>query len=212
MSNPFHISIKEYNSSLPIGPYIPSEFLKKIDWKETIEEQAHKKARAILQHAEEEKTAILREAQLEAEKIKQNQQDKLEASLLERHVKWLLENKKIEDILVESVRQNIIQAITTVIRNWAGQQSIDEILVARLADKVEKLAKQGSLTLRVHPKRLSPVLHETFAHRLLLSEDETLDVNQAILASPLLSVDVCLDRHLSELIIWIEAASEGIAS
>ncbi|WP_158366869.1 hypothetical protein [Candidatus Williamhamiltonella defendens] len=98
----------------------------------------------ILQHAEEEKIDILREAQLEAEKIKQKQQDKLEAYLLERHVKWLLENKKIEDILVESVRQNIIQAITIVIRSWSGQQSIDEILVTCLADKVEKLANKAA--------------------------------------------------------------------
>lgn len=212
MSNIFYINIKEYKSSLPMGAHIPARFLKKIDWENEIEAQAHKKAEAILQQAEEEKKMMLEETQLEIKKRQQEQQDKLEADILERHVKWLMENKKMDDTLIERARQNIIQAITTVIKNWASRQSLDEILIARLADKVEELAKQGSLTLRVHPERLSPLLTETFGHRLLLSEDSTLDINQAVLASPLLSLDFCLDRHLSELITWVEASSEGADS
>jgi len=64
------------------------------------------------------------------------------------------------DYVVEQARSRIMQALTSVIKSWAGQQSFEKILIARLTDQVEEMAQQGLIILRVHPQQIDSLRKE----------------------------------------------------
>ncbi|WP_339056911.1 type III secretion system stator protein SctL [Candidatus Regiella endosymbiont of Tuberolachnus salignus] len=204
--NVFHIEIAKRDYVLPLGLYIPAETVKKIDSGMEIEAQAHARAQLILQQAEKEKTALLAAAQQQATETMQLARAEMEKKVLQQHVNWLVEAEQLDIRLVEQVRSRIMQALTSVIQSWAGQQSVDKILLARLTDQVEEMAQQGLITLRVHPQQIDS-LTKALGDRLTLQADASLEVDQAVLASPLLSLKISLSDHLSQLLAWLHESS-----
>lgn len=204
--NVFRIEIAKRDYVLPLGLYIPAEIVKKIDSGVEIEAQAHTRAQLILQQAEKEKTALLAAAQQQATETMQLARVEMEKKILQQHVNWLVEAEQLDIRLVEQARSRIMQALTSVIQSWAGQQSIDKILLARLTDQVEEMAQQGLITLRVHPQQVDS-LTPALGDRLTLQADASLEVDQAILASPLLSLNLSLSDHLSQLVTWLHESS-----
>lgn len=204
--NVFRIEIAKRDYVLPLGLYIPAEIVKKIDSGMEIEAQAHASAQLILQQAEKEKTALLAAAQQQATEMMQLARAEMEKKVLQQHVNWLIEAEQLDIRLVEQARSRIMQALTSVIQSWAGQQPVDKILLARLTDQVEEMAQQGLITLRVHPQQVDS-LTQKLGDRLTLQADASLEVDQAILASPLLSLNLSLSDHLSQLVTWLHESS-----
>ncbi|AWK13996.1 HrpE/YscL family type III secretion apparatus protein [Candidatus Fukatsuia symbiotica] len=204
--NPFHISIQKRHYVLPLGTYIPADIFKKIDISLEIEAQAHARAQLIVQQAEKEKKALLAAAQQQATEIVEQKRIEMESTLLQRHVNWLVQAEQLDKVLVEQARSRIMQAITTVVQSWAGEQSVDKILITRLSDQVEEMAEQGVMILSAHPQQLT-ALEQAMGDRLKLRADANLAPDQAILASPLLSLKISLSDHLSQLVSWLHESS-----
>ena len=204
--NPFYISVTAFGGELPTGVIIPAVQLQEMSQYRDLLSDARAQAAEILQAANAEKIQLLALAEQQAERLIEQTKNQMEADILAHHINWLVTSEQLTSSLVNHAQQRILAAITTVVTEWAGQQAADKILIHHLASQVARLAEQHSLVLRVHPQHL-PVVITALGARIQCISDDTLAEDEAQLSSPQLQLSFSLQRHLSQLLLWLQIPS-----
>lgn len=142
--------------------------------------------------------------ELEKEKVllRQNTLEQMEAEWLAKHVKHLLEDEAVARQWVDQAVNHIHDAIEQVLTAWFDEQPHDRTLCHRLAKQAHAMAKEGALTLRIHPEKLAR-MREAFGERFTLVADPDFLPDQAELSSPKLSVEFSLSCHFRLLLGWL---------
>ncbi|WP_145522526.1 type III secretion system stator protein SctL [Yersinia rohdei] len=201
--NLFHLSVEKFEYSLPAGRVIPAARLQQMAQSRDILAEAKVQAAAMRQATEIERDALLAQAQQQADDLLQQARDTIETQVLAQHVGWLVAAEQLESSLVMQAREHILVAIGSVITHWAGQQSVSQILIHRMGAEVAKMAQHNGLVLRVHPQQL-PAIAAALGARVQCVADENMAEDQAQLGSPMLQLTLSLQRHLSQLILWLQ--------
>ncbi|CNH40765.1 type III secretion apparatus protein%2C HrpE/YscL family [Yersinia massiliensis] len=204
--NPFYITVTPFDEPLPVGTIIPAELLREISQSRDLLSDARAQAGEILQAANAEKIQLLALAEQQAERLIEQTKNQMESDILAHHINWLVSEEQLTSSLVNQAQQRILAAITTVITEWAGQQAADKILIHHLASQVTRLAEHNNLVLRVNPQHL-PAVITALGARIRCISDETLAEDEAQLSSPQLQLSFSLHRHLSQLLLWLQASS-----
>ncbi|MFV8800528.1 type III secretion system stator protein SctL [Yersinia sp. LJYL362] len=205
--NPFQIRVETFDFALPLGAVIPAAELQKMEQSRDILSDAQAQAVEIVQAAQAESAERLAQAQQQEDKLIEQTRYQMETDVLAQHVHWLVAAEQLESALITQAREPILAAIRSVITAWAGEQAVSQILIHRLGAQVEKLAYDNELILRVHPQHLSAVA-AAFGSRVLCVADENMAHDQAQLSSPLLQLTLSLQRHLSQLLLWLQESPD----
>ncbi|CRY56829.1 type III secretion apparatus protein%2C HrpE/YscL family [Yersinia intermedia] len=204
--NPFYITVTPFDEPLPVGTIIPAGLLREMSQSRDLLSDARAQAAEILQAANAEKIQLLALAEQQAERLIEQTKNQMELDILAHHINWLVSEEQLMSSLVNQAQQRILAAITTVITEWAGQQAADKILIHHLASQVTRLAEHNNLVLRVNPQHL-PAVIVALGARIRCISDETLAEDEAQLSSPQLQLSFSLHRHLSQLLLWLQASS-----
>ncbi|CNI25113.1 type III secretion system stator protein SctL [Yersinia pekkanenii] len=207
--NPFYIRVKKLDFSLPAGGVIPAAQLQEIASIRDILSDASVRAAEIVQAADADRGLLLAQAQQQADRIIPLARNQMETEVLAQHVRWLVAADRWESSLITHARQHILTAMASVVTTWAGQQSVDQILIHRLGAKVESMAQQDNVVLRVHPQHL-PAVISALGTRVQCVGDESLAEDQAQLGSPMLLLSLSLRRHLSQLVLWLQQSPPSL--
>jgi type III secretion system HrpE/YscL family protein len=207
--NPFHIRVEKFDYSLPAGAVIPAAQLQEMRQSRDILTEASAQAAEIIHAAQAEKVLLLEQARQQAEVLARQARGQMESEVLAQHVAWLVAAEQLTASLITQAHQHILAAMTSVITTWAGQQSVEQVLIHRLGAQVEKMAHQEMLVLRIHPQHL-PAVESALGARVQCVGDEALAGDQAQLGSPMLQLTFSLNDHLSQLILWLQAPSEPL--
>lgn len=169
---------------------------------ETILKAAGRKAQAIVRRARKTERLMLHELDLARERMRDETIKTCEVQWIAAHVKQLQQQQTVEHALIDAVSQRIMACCEHVLSAWCAEQSVDQILLARLTKQVQRMAKSEALTLRIAPHLVEEAA-ALFADRLSICPDPQLPADRAILSSTLLSVDISLSRHLQHLLAWL---------
>ncbi|CQJ01495.1 type III secretion system stator protein SctL [Yersinia frederiksenii] len=203
--NLFYITVTPFDGPLPVGTIIPVGLLQEISQCRDLLSEARAQAAEILQAANAEKTQRLALAEQQAERLIEQTRSQMEADILAHHINWLVTSEQLTSSLVNQAKKRILAAITTVVTEWAGQQAADKILIHHLASQITRLAEENSLVLRVNPQHF-PAVITALGARVQCISDETLAEDEAQLSSPQLQLSFSLHRHLSQLLLWLQAS------
>ncbi len=201
--NPFHLRIEKFDYSLPAGRVIAAVQLQEMAQSRDILSAAREQAAKIVQAAQDESRVLLAQAQQQADMLMVQARNQTEAEVLAQHVGWLVAAEQLEAALITQSRQHILAAITAVVTAWAGQQSVEQILIHRLGAQVEQMAHGEKLLLQVHPQHL-PAVTSALGERVQCVGDESMPEDAACLGSPMLQVSLSLRSHLAQLILWLQ--------
>lgn len=201
------ITVEKYRYPLPAGVVIPAAYLTEITRCQAILAQANAQAAEICQAAELTRELLLEQAQRQADDLINQAHAQMETTVLEQHVRWLVDTEQLESQLITQARQRIVTAITSVVTAWSGEQSVEQVLIQRLGGQVEKMAQQGELTLRVHPQHL-PAVTSALGSRLRCEGDADMAADQAQLSSSMLLLTLSLSCHLSQLVLWLQQSPD----
>ncbi|WP_174849511.1 type III secretion system stator protein SctL [Yersinia artesiana] len=206
--NPFQIRLEEFDFALPPGAVIPAAELQKMARSRDILSDAQAQAADIVQAAQAERIELLAQAQQQADKLIEQTRSQMETEVLAQHVHWLVVAEQLESALITQARESILAAIRSVMTAWAGEQVVSQILIQRLGGQVEKLAHDNELILRVHPRHLSAVA-AALGSRVQCVADDNMAEDEAQLNSPMLQLTLSLERHLSQLLLWLQESPES---
>ncbi|MGP2517797.1 type III secretion system stator protein SctL [Yersinia sp. 2545 StPb PI] len=201
--NPFHLRIEKFDYSLPAGRVIAAVQLQEMAQSRDILSAARVQAAEIVQAAQDECRVLLAQARQQADMLMVKARSQIEAEVVAQHVGWLVAAEQLEASLITQARQQILAAIASVVTAWAGQQSVEQILIHRLGAQVEKMAHDEMLVLQVHPQHL-PAVVSALGERVQCVGDESMPEDTARLGSPMLQVSLSLRSHLAQLILWLQ--------
>lgn len=136
-------------------------------------------------------------AELKAQSIRDS-----ETEWMENHIHWLVQSATMEQQLIEHVKENINQCMKQVVTVWCDGQAIEPLLIARLSAQVQNMAKEQSLTLRIHPQHAEQA-QISLGAQLQVIPDPALELDRGILCSALLTIDISLHRHWEQLQQWL---------
>ncbi|MEN3259394.1 HrpE/YscL family type III secretion apparatus protein [Sodalis endosymbiont of Spalangia cameroni] len=211
------LTIIELAGPAPDGPVIPADwFATRLTRDQTLK-QAERQAELILGAARRKATALLRQSARHQRRARREllaERARLEQALLRRgerqwltrHVGRVLDEAEQERLLIRHAAERIQNCMAQVLSAWYEQQPADAPLCARLARQVEKLAGEGTLTLRVHPA-LVPRMRAEWGERLTIVAAPHYARAEARLASAHCAVDISLDRHFAQLLDWLRGAT-----
>ncbi|MCW2481572.1 HrpE/YscL family type III secretion apparatus protein [Candidatus Symbiopectobacterium sp. NZEC135] len=208
----------ELDGQLPCFPVIPAESLN-TQLADThtvlnahqdaaaIVKSASRKAEQMIRQARKAQRQIQNEAYAEFSRRQQEILTRCEEQWLARHVVSLCEAVSVERCVVQAVTSRIRLAMGNVLSAWFSQQSVDDLLCARLSQQVEQLAALGGATLQIHPER-EVRMRDAFGERLAIVCDPHLAMDEAVLTSSQLSVSFSLSRHFQQVLAWIDIENE----
>ncbi|MFT8211847.1 MAG: hypothetical protein ACMZI0_17100 [Symbiopectobacterium sp.] len=148
----------ELDGQLPGLPVISAAMLNdRLAYAHTLRD-AHKEAAAIVKAAGHKAEQLIRqarkaqrqiqdEAYAEFTRCQQEILDRCENQWLARHVVALCDAVIVEQRVVQAVASRIRVAMGHVLSIWFSQQSVDDLLCARLSQQVEQLAMVECATL-----------------------------------------------------------------
>ncbi|MGE4802539.1 type III secretion system stator protein SctL [Yersinia hibernica] len=207
--NPFQLRVEKFDFSLPVGAVIPAAQLHQMVQRRDILSDAQAQAADIMQAAQAECELLLAQAQQQAETLIEQTRHQMESDVLAQHVAWLVAGEHVQSSLITQSRAAILAALTAVITAWAGEQAASQILIHRLAAQVAKMAQHNQLELRVHPQHFSAVASALGA-RVQCVADDNMAEDQAQFGSPVLQLTLSLQRHLSQLLLWLQESPEPL--
>lgn len=206
--NPFQIRLEKFDFALPPGAIIPAAELQKMVQSRDILSNAQTQAADIVQAAQVERTELLVQAQQQADKLIEQTRSQMETEVLAQHVHWLVAEDQLASALITQARESILAAIGSVMTAWTGEQTVSQILIQRLGAQVEKLAHDNELILRVHPQHL-PAVASALGSQVQCVADDHMAADEAQLSSPMLQLTLSLERHLSQLLLWLQESPES---
>lgn len=208
----------EYEGEFPRLPVIPAAMLNdQLAYSRAVCD-AHKEAEAIVKAASRKAEQMMRQAR----KAQKQMQDEAAAEFalhqqeilsryenrwLERHIVALCDDASVERRVVQAVTSRIRLAMGQVLNAWFSQQSVDDLLCARLTQQVEKLAMVGCATLQVHPEREASI-RDALGERVEIACNPQLAQDEAVLTSSQLCVSFSLSRHFQQVLAWIDTENE----
>lgn len=211
------LTVMELTGPAPDGPVIAAAWFEaRLAREQTLTEAEHqavlmlraarRKAIAILRQAARHQRRMRRELLDERARLEQALLRRRERQWVKRHVSRVLDEAEQERLLIRQAADRIQDCMAQALSAWCGQQPADEQLCARLGRQVETLAREGTLTLQVHPA-LVPRMRAAWGERLTIVAAPHYARTQARLASAHCAVDLSLDRHLAQLLAWLRGTA-----
>lgn len=181
-------------------------------------QQDEKASNSLLKSARRKAEKIVRDsvyAQLKQQKkweaenaiLRRNLLEQLEGEWLAKHVKCLCDEEARHRLCIDQAADFILRSLEQVLSAWFDQQPIDNTLCHRLAKQAQSMAKEGALTLRIHPEKRA-LMQEHFGQRFTLVEDPTFTPDRAELSSPHYCVEFSLRNHFCQLLEWLRRGND----
>lgn len=181
-------------------------------------QQDEKTSNSLLKAARRKAEKIVRDsryAQLKQQKkweaenaiLRRNLLDNLESEWLAKHVKCLCDEEARHRLCIDQAADFILRSLEQVLSAWFDQQPIDDTLCHRLAKLAQSMAKEGALTLRIHPEKRA-LMQEHFGQRFTLVEEPTFTPDRAELSSPHYCVEFSLHNHFCQLLGWLRRGND----
>lgn len=181
-------------------------------------QQDEKTSNSLLKAARRKAEKIVRDsvyAQLKQQKkweaenaiLRRNLLEQLEGEWLAKHIKCLCDEEARHRLCIDQAADFILRSLEQVLSAWFDQQPIDNTLCHRLAKQAQSMAKEGALTLRIHPEKRA-LMQEHFGQRFTLVEDPTFTPDRAELSSPHYCVEFSLHNHFCQLLEWLRRGND----
>ncbi|MCL9783731.1 hypothetical protein M9194_20100 [Vibrio sp. S4M6] len=217
--NPFSIPIYHLNVYSYEQGVIPREVIEQAEQAHDIVENAKHQAEQIqlqaqrdLDRAQLEIEDMHRQAIAEAEQTAAFVVQQAKDVAISQSIDWIADEVSLEKVIALQMGEKIRALIAQAVREYAALEDVSEILLRRLSKPVEEQLKKGSVDLMVHPEVL-PKLSQKVAKGdgLNLIADASLTVKQARLETPLVRVELDLERHLQHIIDKLLSMPEAMA-